>query len=82
VVLRNAYDERLTLVTYDLQTIPDLLAVWAEDGVPHAGVVLVDGLSISPADFGGLARALIRLWDQRRTLDWLNRPVFLSRQNE
>jgi hypothetical protein len=82
VVLRNAYDERLTLVTYDLQTIPDLLAVCAEDGIPHAGVVLVDGLSISPADFGGLARALIRLWDQRRTLDWLNRPVFLGRQNE
>jgi predicted nuclease of predicted toxin-antitoxin system len=78
-VLRNAYAERLTLVTYDLQTIPDLLAAWAEEGIPHSGVVLVDGGSIAPADFGGLARALIRLWQQRRTLDWLNRPVFLNR---
>jgi hypothetical protein len=80
-VLRIAREGRLTLVTYDLQTIPDLLAAWAEEGIHHSGVVLVDGLSIAPADFGGLARALIRLWEQRRTFDWLNRPVFLERAN-
>jgi hypothetical protein len=56
-VVRSAHQERLTLVTYDLQTIPDLLAAWAEEGIHHSGVVLVDGLSIAPADFGGRARA-------------------------
>jgi hypothetical protein len=29
---------------------------------------------------GGLARALIHLWKDSRTFDWLNRPVFLSRR--
>jgi hypothetical protein len=79
-LLRNAHQGRLTLVTYDLKTIPDLLAAWAEEGISHSGVIFVDDLSIAPADFGGLSRALIHLWHHGRTLDWLNRPLFLNRR--
>jgi hypothetical protein len=77
--LREAARQGLTLVTYDRRTIPPLLKTWAEEGRPHGGVVFVDEKTISPADIGGLVRALTRLARETRNWDWTNRIFFLRR---
>jgi hypothetical protein len=77
IVLREAHRQRLTLVTFDLRTIPPLLRRWAEHGIDHSGVVLVDGRTINPDDVGGLVEALGRLWLDQRRQNWLNRVVYL-----
>ena len=79
LVLRAAYADALTLVSYDLRTIPPLLRRWAEQGIEHGGVVLVDETTIRQADIGGLADALCALWKAQARLDWTNRVIFLRR---
>ncbi len=76
-VLRAAAEDGLTLVTYDLRTIPPLLAEWAAAGQAHAGVVFVDQRSIRTSDVGGPVRAMAQFWDRERERDWQNRIVFL-----
>jgi hypothetical protein len=75
--LREAANQRLTLVTYDRRTIPPLLKSWAEAGMQHGGVIFVDEKTTSPADIGGLVRALRELALATRNLDWTNRVFFL-----
>ncbi len=45
--LREAAIQELTLVTYDRRTIPSSLKRWAEEGLHHAGVILVDEKTVS-----------------------------------
>ena len=78
LVLQGAFEDGLTLVTYDLKTIPPVLAEWGASGRPHGGVVFVDGRSIAPSDFGGLARALRFCWEAQGTWDWADRIVYLK----
>ena len=66
------------MVTYDLKTIPPLLAEWSSRGRSHAGAVFVDERTIAPADFGGLIRALLRLWERELASEWTDRMLFLS----
>ena len=77
--LREATAQGLTLVTYDRRTIPPLLKTWAEEQRTHGGVVFVDEKTISPADIGGLVRALTRLARETRNCNWTNRVYFLRR---
>ena len=77
VCLSEAAKQRLTLVTYDRRTIPPLLKLWAEEERSHAGVIFVDEKTISPADIGGLVRALISLVHEAGRLDWTNQVYFL-----
>lgn len=77
--LRQAFLHGLTLVTYDRRTIPPLLKTWAESGLDHAGVLFVDEKTISPADIGGLVRALRELARETSQWSWKNRVVFLRR---
>jgi hypothetical protein len=77
VCLLEAGKQRLTLVTYDRRTIPPLLKLWAEEGRSHGGVIFVDERTISPADIGGLVRALILLADEIGDMDWTNQVYFL-----
>ena len=58
--LLEAAEQCLTLVTYDRRTIPPLLKIWAEEGRRHGGVIFVDEKTISPANIGGLVRALFQ----------------------
>ena len=76
--LLEAAKSRLTLVTYDRRTIPPLLKLWAEEERPHGGVIFVDEKTISPADIGGLVRALISLAGEAGKMDWSN-PVYFLR---
>jgi len=77
VYLEHAAAQGLTLVTYDRRTIPPLLKVWAEEERKHGGVIFVDEKTISPADTGGLVRALIELARTTARWDWSNRVCFL-----
>jgi hypothetical protein len=77
VCLLEAAKQRLTLVTYDRRTIPPLLKLWAEEERSHGGVIFVDEKTISPADIGGLVRALISLMDEAGGMDWTNQVYFL-----
>jgi len=75
--LLAAAAQRLTLVTCDRRTIPPLLKTWAEEGRTHGGVIFVDERTISPADIGGLVRALAALAAEIRSWNWTNRVCFL-----
>ncbi len=77
VCMLEAARQRLTLVTYDRRTIPTLLKLWAEEGRSHGGVIFVDEKTISPADIGGLVRALILLAGEAGEEDWTNQVYFL-----
>lgn len=80
LLLDEAARQHLTLVTYDRRTIPPLLKTWAEEGPHHAGVVFVDAETIPSSDFGGLIRALEKLWEGTNRWDWTNRIVTLRRE--
>ena len=75
--LQNAFAQRLTLVSYDRRTIPPLLKAWAEEGRHHGGVIFVDEKTTSPADIGGLVRALHRLILETKSWNWKDRVCFL-----
>ena len=77
--LLEAAVQRLTLVTYDRRTVPPLLKAWAEEGRQHGGVILVDDKTTSPADIGGLVRALTNLIKESGRWDWTDRVCFLRR---
>jgi hypothetical protein len=78
-LLDAATTQGLTLVTYDRKTIPPLLKTWAEAGRDHGGVIFVDEKTIPASDFGGLIRALQRLFQDAALWDWTNRICFLRR---
>ncbi len=77
--LLEAAAQSLTLVTYDLRSIPPLLKNWAEQSRHHGGVIFVDQKTISPSDVGGLVRALSLLYKESSGWDWADRVVFLRR---
>lgn len=69
--------EKLTLVTYDIQTIPIMVHSWYRAGQDHAGVVLVSHRTIASDDSGGLVRAVTNLLENAGHQEWINRVVFL-----
>ena len=77
VCLLEAAKQGLTLVTYDRRTIPPVLKLWAEEERSHGGVIFVDEKTISPADVGGLVRALIALAGEAGDMDWTDQVYFL-----
>ena len=77
--LLEAASQGLTLVTYDRRTVPPLLKAWAEEGRKHGGVIFVDERTISPADIGGLIRALTQLVKETSRWNWTDRVCFLRR---
>ncbi len=77
--LDEAAKQHLTFVTYDRRTIPPLLKRLAEEGRQPAGVIFVAEKTISPANIGGLVRALVELAKLSRRWDWTDRVVFLRR---
>jgi hypothetical protein len=78
IILKAATVARLTLVTYDQNTIPPLLCEWGEAQKSHSGVVFIDYQSITPSNFGLLIRSLLALWDLQGRADWTNRLVYLK----
>ena len=77
-IMVEASHAKLTLVTFDLRTIPNLLRRWAEQGVDHSGAILVDERTIAHDNIGKLIASLSALWKAQRDLDWCNRVIYLS----
>jgi hypothetical protein len=77
LVFQAATADGLTLVTYDLKTIPPILVEWGGLGISHAGVIMIDERTIATDDFGGLIRALALLWQRERHADWTDRMLYL-----
>jgi len=78
-ILRAAAAEGRTLVTFDLRSIPQVLAEFAVCGESHAGVVFISAKSFRSNDIKSLARALVKLADQAADEDWGNRVAFLAK---
>jgi len=76
-LLEAAFTDGRVLVTFDCSTIPPLLKQWAEIGRDHAGVVLVDEITLRPSDVGGLVRSLAGLLDERGPENWQDRVAYL-----
>jgi hypothetical protein len=79
LILQEATAKKLTLVTYDLRTIPNLLKLWAGLERAHGGVAFVDEKTIPAHDIGSLIRALQKLNRDFGKWDWTNRILFLRR---
>ncbi len=82
LLLTEAHRHRLSLVTYDQATIVPLVKSWAEQGIPHSGIIFIDDKTIRQDDLGAIVRAVGQLWEKERNADWLNRVVYLTRPAE
>ncbi|MGD1895816.1 MAG: DUF5615 family PIN-like protein [Phormidesmis sp.] len=78
-IINAASRQSLTLVTYDLKTIPTLLQTFALQKKSHMGIVFVDRRTIAPSNIGGLVNAISRLWRSEQSNSWTNRICFLSK---
>lgn len=78
-ILREAAAARLTLVTFDVNTIPAIVGEMAEAEESHAGVVFVSIRTFAQNNYGALARALAAFWRKSKGEDWTNRVVFLQK---
>jgi hypothetical protein len=76
-VLRAAAAAELTLVSYDVNTIPLLLVRLANEVFVHGGIVFVSNTTIRSNDYGSLVRALIALYDAEQEAEWKDRLFFL-----
>src|SRR5260370_617295 len=77
-ILAECSVEGRVWVTYDLATVPDLLARWAEEIRDHAGVFLADDATIPPEKVGALAAAISDLVDELGDTDTTNLVRFLQ----
>jgi hypothetical protein len=78
-ILLAASQAGMTLLTFDLATIPSLLAEMRALGESHGGVSFVSTKSFSQKDHGGLMRAILTCWPEWSAGPWTNRVEFLRR---
>src|SRR5438552_2001318 len=76
-LLTLAWEERVTLVTYDLNTFPLTVKERLEAGLSHAGMIYLSA-RYRQNDIGGIARGLVKLWRAEKDEDWTNRIRFLD----
>jgi hypothetical protein len=60
-ILAGCWEEGRVWLTYDQQTIPDLLRQWGAEERPHAGVFFGDRNTVPPNDVRAVAAAVARL---------------------
>jgi hypothetical protein len=78
IILEEAHQENLTLVTFDQSTIRPVLKAWGEQGQSHGGVIFIDDKSIAQNDYGGLVKAILSLWKQWQDVDFTDGVLFLQ----
>jgi len=79
-LLQAARSGGWTLMTFDQRTIVPLLRTWGQAGRDHGGVIFASPRTFAPNDVGGIARALICIWEQFGAEDWTNRVIYLQRE--
>jgi hypothetical protein len=77
-ILTAARDDGYVFVTYDVSTIPPLLAQRYAREVASPGGILISARSFGQKDIAGIARALSVLWQGRGQEDWTGHVVFLE----
>lgn len=78
-ILLAAEAEGRILITYDVGTVPSLLADLGAAGTGHAGVGLVSSKTFDSRSISALTRAIENLISELGDVDWRNRLVFLRR---
>ena len=76
-LLAVAWEDLVTLVTYDVNTFPLTVKERLEAGLSHAGMIYVS-TRYRQNDIGGIARGLVKLWRAEKDEDWTNRIRFLD----
>ena len=76
-LLAPAWEDRVTLATYDVNTFPLTVKERLEAGLSHAGMIYVSA-RFRQNDIGGLVRGLVKLWRSDKAFDWTNRIRFLD----
>lgn len=76
-LLALAWEERITLMTCDVNTFPLFVKQRLEAGLSHAGMIYVSR-RFPQNDVGRLAQAVVKLWRSEKNLDWTNRIRFLE----
>ncbi|HEY8286375.1 MAG TPA: DUF5615 family PIN-like protein [Chloroflexota bacterium] len=77
LILTDARQQGLTLVTRDLRTIVPLLKDLAHGNTSHGGVIFVDHRAIPEGNTGALIKALLTLCLEAGTADWIDQVVYL-----
>ena len=77
-ILQVAFQEKLTLITFDLSTIKPLLKTWADEGRSHAGVIFIDDKTIAGNDYGVLTMAILQVWNRLKDIDFTDGVLFLQ----
>lgn len=78
IILQEAFQEKLTLITFDLSTIQPLLKIWGEEGRTHGGVIFIDDKSIASNDYGALVKAILQAWKRLEEADFTDGVLFLQ----
>ena len=76
-ILTVAARQRLTLVTYDQNTMLTHMAELVAEGCDHGEIIVIDGKTIPPRDVGGLVKAICWLWASESKSNWKNRTGYL-----
>src|SRR5437868_9502846 len=71
-LLALSWEERVTLVTYDVNTFPFTVKQRLEAGLSHAGLIYVSA-RYRENHIGAIARGLARLWRAEKGCHWTNR---------
>jgi len=77
-LLQLAWEERLTILIYDVNSFPLHVKDRIESGAQHAGVIYVPP-SFGQNAIGPIARALVKVWKTKGQEDWTNRIHFLAK---
>ena len=76
-ILAACQAEGRVWLTYDQQTVPDLLRQWAAEERPHAGVIFGDRNTVPPNHPGAVAAALASLAAELAGTDTTNLVRYL-----
>ena len=76
-LLLLGWEDRVTLVTYDVNSFPLAVKERLQAGLSHAGVIYVSAKFRQNA-VGSIARGLVKLWQTEKGLDWTNQIRFLA----
>jgi hypothetical protein len=76
-LLALAWEDSVTIVTYDVNTLPLVVKERLESGLSHAGMVYVSARYRQNA-VGAIGRGLAKIWRSEMSLDWTNRVRFLD----
>ncbi len=82
-ILNYCIEKSFVLVTFDVNTIPQILKSWFDIGKNHAGIVFVSTKTLRSSDSVSIAKGLIRIGNEKsnkilKDSEWQNQIIFLQ----